>query len=120
MMKNKFFISILIILGGFAYHGCSSNIDIGDSLEGVFHTNWPYCYKVLNSLNDEPIIGAKTIAKYLNENGETIEIVLITNIEGFSCHNWYDFIYAEISAQNFETIIFDNGYIPTTVKLKPL
>ncbi|GAA4810064.1 hypothetical protein GCM10023330_16350 [Litoribaculum gwangyangense] len=107
-------------MGFFTLFRCSPSIDIGDSLDGLFHFDWPYCYKVLNITNDEPIPNAKTTAIYLNQEGENIQLILITNSEGTSCHDWYDFIYAEISADGFETLILDNGFIPTTVKLIPL
>jgi len=117
-MKNKFFISILIIIGCFTFNRCSP--DIGDSLDGVFHFNWPYCYKVLNNATGDPIYNAKTIGKYLNENAEKLELILFTNLEGYSCHNWIDFYFVEISADGFVTMIFENGKIPSTVRLIPI
>lgn len=119
-MKNKFFISILIIIGCFSFNTCSPDIDIGDSLDGIFNFNLPYCYQVLNSTTEAPIYNAKTTAKYLNEKDEKLELILFTNSEGYSCHNWIDFYYVEISADGFETIIFKNGKIPSTVRLIPL
>ena len=121
-MRAKVYNLVFIIAGGFILNYCSPGIDIGDALVPIFHPTWPVtnCYTVvMNNYNTDPIEQAKMKVKYLNADDVEVIIDKYTNDNGVVCFDNFNIYYAEVSAEGFQTRIFDDN-VPRTIVLEPI
>lgn len=115
-MKTNPIKIVFIIMSFFTFFSCGPDgVDLSIDMKFISWT-------ILDSSNNEPIFGAITNATVKYDSGVIKEITFSSNPSGVSYFNpsFGNIIYAEISAEGYESQVFQDGDIPEEVRLAPI